>query len=197
MKNVSKTIVSFTMYTAEADSATKSITFTLSHFDKPLSFNLDVFSTVIGFERSENFVLIPPKETVKASLEILGLTDENDTSLSSPDLINSSLVKIKYFSPKWKVLMQYIMKCLGALSFKTTLENETALTAHMCKVAEMSPYPIKSLLPPFGEPKKKRIPPFSKPKSSKQVKGVPLKKQVTETQPAEETMATADTTQSL
>ncbi|GKA41730.1 retrovirus-related pol polyprotein from transposon TNT 1-94 [Tanacetum coccineum] len=79
---------------SEADSATKSITFTLSHFDKPLSFNLDVFSTVIGFERSENFVLIPPKETVKAGLATLGLTNENDTLLSSSDLINSSLVKI-------------------------------------------------------------------------------------------------------
>ncbi|GJW18727.1 hypothetical protein Tco_0026163 [Tanacetum coccineum] len=79
---------------AEADSATKSITFTLSHFDKPLSFNLDVFSTVIGIERSKDFVSIPPKETVKADLVTLGLTDGNDTSLSSSDLINSSLVKI-------------------------------------------------------------------------------------------------------
>ncbi|GJS81558.1 retrovirus-related pol polyprotein from transposon TNT 1-94 [Tanacetum coccineum] len=221
---------------AEADSATKSITFTLSHFDKPLSFNLDVFSTVIGFKRSENFVLIPPKEIVKAGLEILGLTDKNDTSLSSSDLINSSLVKIKYLSLILEHLLgeAYTNENLKTLkphhittiSFKTTLENETALTAHMCKVAEISPYPIKSLLPPFGEvnaddsadksssgtfvqpvtqpkaqidlkPKKKRIPPFSKPKSSKQVKDVPLKKQVTETQPAKETVATADTTQSL
>ncbi|GJX29652.1 retrovirus-related pol polyprotein from transposon TNT 1-94 [Tanacetum coccineum] len=38
-----------------------------------------------------------------------------------------------------------------ALSFKPTLENETALTAHMCKVVELSPDPIKSLLPPSGE----------------------------------------------
>nr|GEX23062.1 retrotransposon protein, putative, Ty1-copia subclass [Tanacetum cinerariifolium] len=53
-------------YMAEADSVTKSVTFTLSHFDKPLSFDLDVFSTVIGFERSEDFVSIPPKETVKS-----------------------------------------------------------------------------------------------------------------------------------
>ncbi|GKF36592.1 hypothetical protein Tco_0113350 [Tanacetum coccineum] len=68
-------------YIVEADSVTKLITFTLSHFDKPLSFDLDVFSTVIGLERSEDFVSIPPKETVKAGLESLGLTDENNTSL--------------------------------------------------------------------------------------------------------------------
>nr|GEZ91229.1 retrovirus-related Pol polyprotein from transposon TNT 1-94 [Tanacetum cinerariifolium] len=74
---------------AEADSTTNSITFTLSKFDKPLSFDLDMFSTVIGFKRSENFVSISSKEIVKAGLATLGLTDENDTSLSSSDLINS------------------------------------------------------------------------------------------------------------
>ncbi|GJZ64329.1 retrovirus-related pol polyprotein from transposon TNT 1-94 [Tanacetum coccineum] len=98
---------------AEANTTTKTISFTLSHFDKPLSFNLDVFSTVIRLKRSENCVLIPAKETVKAGLETLGLIDKNNTSLSSSDLINSSPVKIKYFSSKWRVLMHYIVKCLG------------------------------------------------------------------------------------
>ncbi|GKE45215.1 hypothetical protein Tco_1472499 [Tanacetum coccineum] len=178
-------------------------------------------------EHSEDIVSISPKETVKAGLETLGLTDENDTSLSSFDLISSSSVKIKYFSPKWRVLMQYIMKCIGgmqgshdqpnanqeaynnenlktlkphhitSLSFKPTLKNETALTAHICKVADLSPVPITSLLPPSGEPKKKRILPSFKPKSSKQVMDVPQKKQVAKTQHAEETIATADATQSL
>ncbi|GKA18670.1 retrovirus-related pol polyprotein from transposon TNT 1-94 [Tanacetum coccineum] len=231
-------------------SATKSITFTISHFDKPLSFNLDVFSTVIGLERSKNFVLIPPKETVKAGLATLGLTDENDTLLSSSDLINSSslhpvtgkkerklnICYTRYLSLILEHLLgeAYTNKNLKtlkshhitALSFKTTLENETALTAHMYKVAELSPDPIKSLLPPSGEvnaddsgdksssrtsvqsviqpkaptdlnPKKKRIPPSFKPKSSKQVRNVPQKKQVAETQFAEETVDTADATQSL
>nr|GFC69594.1 hypothetical protein [Tanacetum cinerariifolium] len=96
----------------------------------------------------------------------------------------------------------------------------------MCKVAELSPDPIKSSLLPYGEvnaddsadkssfgtfvqpviqpkaptdlkPKKKRIPPSSKPKSSKQVMDVPQKKQVAKTQPAEETVVIADATQSL
>nr|GFB01466.1 hypothetical protein [Tanacetum cinerariifolium] len=43
------------------------------------------------FKRSEDFVSIPPKENVKAGLATLGLTDKNDTSLSSSGLINSSL----------------------------------------------------------------------------------------------------------
>ncbi|GKE73604.1 hypothetical protein Tco_1535645, partial [Tanacetum coccineum] len=47
------------------------------------------------------------------------------------------------------------------------------------------------------KPNKKRILPSSKPKSSKQVRDVHPTKQVAETQPAEEIVATADTTKSL
>ncbi|GJZ78898.1 retrovirus-related pol polyprotein from transposon TNT 1-94 [Tanacetum coccineum] len=171
---------------AEADTAMKSITFTFSHFDKLLLFDLDVFSTVIGIERSKEFVLTPLKEIVKAGLESLGLTDEKDTSLSSFDLIYSSPMKIKYFSPKWRLhlvagkkerksnicytrylslIMEHLMgeayinenlktlkhHYITATTFKPTLKNETSLTAHMCKVAKLSPNPIKSLLSPFGE----------------------------------------------
>ncbi|GJX74532.1 retrovirus-related pol polyprotein from transposon TNT 1-94 [Tanacetum coccineum] len=102
---------------AEADTAMKSITFTLSHFDKPLSFDLDVFSTVIGIECCEDFVSIPPKENVKADLATLGLTNENNTSLSSSDLINSSSVKIKphqVFSPEEIVATADTTKSLEA-----------------------------------------------------------------------------------
>ncbi|GKC99190.1 hypothetical protein Tco_1169465, partial [Tanacetum coccineum] len=243
---------------AKADIAMKLITFTLSHFDKPLSFNLDVFSIVIGIERSKDFVSIPPKETVKVDLVTLGLTDGNDTSLSSSDLINSSLGSHDQQMPLHPVtdkkerksnisytrylslIMEHMLgeayinenlktlkpHHITALSFKPILENETALTSHGCKVAKLSPDPIKSLLPPSGEvnaddsadkssfetsmqlviqpkaptnlkTKKKQIPPASKPKSSKQVKDLPPKKQVDETQPIVETVATADATQNL
>ncbi|GKE01251.1 hypothetical protein Tco_1389234, partial [Tanacetum coccineum] len=93
---------SFTRLVAELDITSKSITFTLSHFDKPLSFDLDTFSSVIELDRSDEFVDIPPKETVKAGLATLGLVDEDHPSLSSSDLINLSPVKVKYFSPTWK-----------------------------------------------------------------------------------------------
>ncbi|GKA35902.1 hypothetical protein Tco_0722393 [Tanacetum coccineum] len=75
-----------------------------------------------------------------------------------------------------------------------------------CKrIGIMSRKSLKSeRLAPFGgvtptdlKPQKKRISPYSKPKTSNPVRDVPQKKQVTETQPAEETVATADATQSL
>ncbi|GKC42230.1 hypothetical protein Tco_1059952 [Tanacetum coccineum] len=96
----------------------------------------------------------------------------------------------------------------------------------MCIVAELSPKPILSLLPPSGEvnaddrtdksssgtsvqplnqpkaptdlkSKKKRITPSSKPKTSKLVRKLSSTKQVAESQPVEEPVATVDTTQSL
>ncbi|GKB53315.1 hypothetical protein Tco_0904068 [Tanacetum coccineum] len=92
-------------YTAEEDSITNTITFTLSKFDKPLSLNLDEFSTVVDLKPSENCVSLPPQETVKAGLATLELIDANDTSISSSDLANSSLLKMRYFSPILRVLM--------------------------------------------------------------------------------------------
>ncbi|GJS69637.1 hypothetical protein Tco_0702478, partial [Tanacetum coccineum] len=78
-------------YTTEADAATKTISFTLSCFDKLLSFDLGVFSSVIGLKPSENCVSVPPKETMKPGLATLGLFDKKHPHLSSTDLINSSL----------------------------------------------------------------------------------------------------------
>ncbi|GJW97687.1 hypothetical protein Tco_0179495 [Tanacetum coccineum] len=89
-------------------STTNTLTFTLSSFDKPLSFNLDEFSTIIDLKPSRNCVSLPPKETMRASLATLGLIDENDTSISSFDLANSSSLKMRYFSLIWRVLIQYI-----------------------------------------------------------------------------------------
>ncbi|GKD10238.1 hypothetical protein Tco_1189923 [Tanacetum coccineum] len=100
---------------SEADSTMNTITLSLSNFDKPLSFNLDEFSTVIYLKLNENCVSLPPKETVKANLAIMGLIDENTTSISSSDLGNSSPLKMRYFLPIWRVLMQYIVKCLGGM----------------------------------------------------------------------------------
>ncbi|GJT54593.1 hypothetical protein Tco_0989647, partial [Tanacetum coccineum] len=52
---------------------TNTITFTLSCFEKPLSFNLGDFSTITGLKYSENNEALPPKETVRAGLETMGL----------------------------------------------------------------------------------------------------------------------------
>ncbi|GJS69564.1 retrovirus-related pol polyprotein from transposon TNT 1-94 [Tanacetum coccineum] len=271
-------------YTAEADSTTNSITFTLSNFDKPISFDLNVFSTVISLKCSENFVLIPPKETVKAGLATLGLIDENDTSISYSNLINLSPLKMRYFLPKGKQVIAYCL-CWGldidianilftdlivqlhpvsgkkerksniyysrylslimehllgdvylnenlktlkphhitASSFKPTFENKVPLTAYMCKVANLSPDPIKYLLhpsedvntddtadksssrttvqlitqskaPTYKKTKRKRISPSSKLEASKTIRESPPREQTTVTQSTEEPVGTASTT---
>ncbi|GJV29362.1 hypothetical protein Tco_1385810 [Tanacetum coccineum] len=114
--------------------ATKSITFTLSHLDKPLTFILDTFSSVIGLKSNEPSVLVPQKEIVKAGLETLGLFDKDDPSLSSNDLVKSSPMKVKYFSLTWKVLMQYIIKCLGGMqrSHDQLNGNQRAIVYCLC-----------------------------------------------------------------
>ncbi|GJT76859.1 retrovirus-related pol polyprotein from transposon TNT 1-94 [Tanacetum coccineum] len=184
-----------------------------------ISNNSVLHSRTKHIDISEDFVLIPPKATMKAGLATLGLTDENDALLSSSDLINSSIrgmqgshdqlnvnqKTITYLSLIMEHLLgdAYINENLKtlkpihitSLSFKPTLENKVPLTAHMCKVANLSPDLIKSLIPPSREvnsddstdksssrttmqpitlPKaptdlklrKKRILPSSKPKSS-------------------------------
>ncbi|GKF12754.1 hypothetical protein Tco_0050680, partial [Tanacetum coccineum] len=96
----------------------------------------------------------PPKETVKAVPANLRLTDENDTSLSSSDLINSSQVKIKYFSPKWRDLMQYIVKCLRGMHGSYDQLNANQQTIAYCLFSGLNvdiAKPIKSLIPSFKE----------------------------------------------
>nr|GEU67309.1 hypothetical protein [Tanacetum cinerariifolium] len=116
---------SFTRLVAELDTVTNTISLTLLNFDKPLSFDLDVFSTVIRLKPSENCVSVPPKETVK----------------------------------------DHYVAC------------------HTAK----APTDLKS--------KKQRITPSSKPRTLKLVRQILLKKQVTNTEPAEEMVATANITQ--
>ncbi|GJT39131.1 retrovirus-related pol polyprotein from transposon TNT 1-94 [Tanacetum coccineum] len=62
----------------------------------------------------ENYEALPPKETMRAGLATLGLVDEKNPQLTSSELINLSPLRIRYFSPIWRVLMQqHIVKCLG------------------------------------------------------------------------------------
>ncbi|GJT91696.1 hypothetical protein Tco_1080541 [Tanacetum coccineum] len=102
-------------YTAEVDEATKTITFSLSLVEKPLSFTQEKFMSTTGLPICENVVPTPPKETVRAGLATLGLFDKDKPSLSSSVLVNSSPIKIKYFTPIWRLFMQYIVKCLGGM----------------------------------------------------------------------------------
>ncbi|GKA43308.1 hypothetical protein Tco_0736032 [Tanacetum coccineum] len=89
------------------------ITFSLSNFEEPLSFNRGIFSSVIGLDYTKDFVSLPPHEAVKDALATLGLADDKRPTMTSVALAHSSPLRIRYFSPTWKVLMVYIVKCLG------------------------------------------------------------------------------------
>ncbi|GKA63341.1 hypothetical protein Tco_0762947 [Tanacetum coccineum] len=69
----------------------------------------------VNFECENELCPLPPKETVRADLATLRLVDEKDPSLSSTTLVNSSPLRTRYFSPIWRVLMVYIVKCLGGM----------------------------------------------------------------------------------
>ncbi|GJS19606.1 retrovirus-related pol polyprotein from transposon TNT 1-94 [Tanacetum coccineum] len=293
-------------YPKVVEEETKTITFLLSWWDKPMSFTQYEFVSAIGLPICKDAVPLPPKETVRAELVTLGLFDNDKPTLSSTVLVNSSPLKMKYFSPIWKLFMQYIVKCLGgmqgshdqmnlnqqtiaycliwgleidiggiifsdlvhklqngkknrelnicytrflslifekllgkdyvsnnltfvkphtitAASFQKPIASEVPLTSHMLKVAKLSEEPEQSLIPPSREvnaddtadkslsrasvqpvtqskattdlkTKKNKIPPSSKPKSPYKVRVILPKKQVAETQHAEVTVATADTT---
>ncbi|GJX53591.1 hypothetical protein Tco_0281960 [Tanacetum coccineum] len=100
---------------AEVEEETKTITFLLSWWDEPLSFTQKEFISAIRLPICNNPVPLPPKETIRAGLETLGLFKKDKPTLSSTVLVNSSPLKMKYFSPIWKLFMQYIVKCLGGM----------------------------------------------------------------------------------
>ncbi|GJT21637.1 retrovirus-related pol polyprotein from transposon TNT 1-94 [Tanacetum coccineum] len=81
-------------YTAEVEETTKTITFSLSSVEKPLSFTQDEFILAIGLPICRNVVPLPPKETGRAGLATVGLFDKDKPSLSSTVLVNSSPLKI-------------------------------------------------------------------------------------------------------
>ncbi|GJU74702.1 putative reverse transcriptase domain-containing protein [Tanacetum coccineum] len=64
-----------------------------SKFLREFWYTTEVDSTMnsIGLKRSENFVPLPLKETVKVASATVGLVDENDTFISSTDLANSEV----------------------------------------------------------------------------------------------------------
>ncbi|GKD37270.1 hypothetical protein Tco_1257477, partial [Tanacetum coccineum] len=200
-----------------------------------------------------NDVPLPPKETVRAGMAIMGLFDKDKPSLSptvlgSHDQLNINQQTIAYsliwgleidiraiiFSDLKLLRENYINGSLtfvkphtiSAASFQKPLASEVPLTSHMLKVAKLFQEPKQSLIlssekvnandstnkslsgtsvqrisqpkaPTNLKAKKKRILPSSKPKSSYKARVILPKKQVAETQHAEETKATADTTQSL
>nr|GEW45325.1 hypothetical protein [Tanacetum cinerariifolium] len=211
-------------YTTEVEEETKTITFLLSWWDKPLSFTKYEFISAIGLPICKDAIPLHPKETIRAGLATLGLFDKDKPTLSSTVLVNSSPLKMKNYVSNDLTLVK--PHTITVASFQKPLASEVPLTSHMLKVAKLSKEPEQSLIPPSKEVNdddtvdkslsrasvqpvtqskaptdlkttKKRIPPSSKPKSPNKVKVILPKKKVTETQHVEVTVATADATKSL
>ncbi|GJS01069.1 retrovirus-related pol polyprotein from transposon TNT 1-94 [Tanacetum coccineum] len=90
-----------------------SITFSLSNVERSLSFDSDTFASVIGLEYLKEYISLPDHEAVKDVIATLRLSYGNYLDLSSKDLAHSTPLRLRYFSPTWKVLMTYLVKCLG------------------------------------------------------------------------------------
>ncbi|GJR34715.1 retrovirus-related pol polyprotein from transposon TNT 1-94 [Tanacetum coccineum] len=88
-------------YTAKVEDNT--ITFSLLNVEKPLSFDHDIFASVIGLEYSKNYVSLPDHEAVKEAITTLGLADKKEPEMKLKDLAHSSPLRLRYFSPTWKM----------------------------------------------------------------------------------------------
>ncbi|GJV32406.1 hypothetical protein Tco_1392806 [Tanacetum coccineum] len=121
-------------YTIEVDDATKDISFSLSLFENQLSFTRFDFLTAIGLTDSKTVVPFPPKGTVRDGFATLGLADKDKPSLTSTKLVNSSPLKLKYFSQIWKIFMQYIVKCLGGMHGSHDQMNFSQQTIVYCLI---------------------------------------------------------------
>nr|GEZ50438.1 reverse transcriptase domain-containing protein [Tanacetum cinerariifolium] len=182
-------------YTTEAEEETKTITFLLSWWDEPLSFTQKEFIYAIGLPICKSCVPPPPKETVRAELATLGLFNKDKLTLSSTVLVNSSPLKMKYFSPIWKLFMQYIVKCLGGMQGSHDQMNLNQQTIAYCLIygqeLDIGRMIFSDLVHKLQNRKKNK-------ESNIFYTRVTLpKKQVAETQHTEVTVATVDVTKSL
>nr|GEW76021.1 retrovirus-related Pol polyprotein from transposon TNT 1-94 [Tanacetum cinerariifolium] len=139
------------------------------------------------------------KEMVMDALATLGLVDENDLELSSTNLVNSSPLRIRYFSTTWRVLMSYIVKCLVPKKslILPSVEVNVDTIADKSSYGTATQHGAQPKAPTKKKSRRKKTPPSSKLKASNVVRKSTLKKQVADTRPTKETVATADTTQSL
>nr|GEV63063.1 retrovirus-related Pol polyprotein from transposon TNT 1-94 [Tanacetum cinerariifolium] len=182
-------------YTTEIEVETKTITFLLSWWDKPVSFTQDEFIYAIGLPICKDSIPLPPKETVRAGLVTLGLFDKDKPTLSSFVLVNSSPLKMKYFTPIWQLFMQYIIKCLGGMQGSHDQMNLNQQTIAYCLIwgleIDIEGIIFLDLVHKLQNRKKNRE------LNIFYTRAIFPKKQVVETQHADVTVTTADATKSL
>ncbi|GJZ84615.1 hypothetical protein Tco_0649954, partial [Tanacetum coccineum] len=136
-----------------------SITFSLLKVDKPLSFKRDILSSVIGLDSTKDFISLPPHEAMKKALATLGLSDDKRPTMTSVALAHSSPLRLRYFSPSWKMSVSRHetsswRDCLNNdlkpmkpyhitdATFKDSKISEVPLTSHMCKIAKLPEKPL-------------------------------------------------------
>ncbi|GJS79716.1 hypothetical protein Tco_0729597 [Tanacetum coccineum] len=116
-------------YTAEVDEANKTITFSLSMFEKPLSFTQDEFLTAIGLPICKIVVPLPIKETVRA--RSLGIVHDDQVmeETESPYDTELEIKFIKSFqaetiSSSLSIPQDQLMKEVADSDLESILEDE-------------------------------------------------------------------------
>ncbi|GJS03181.1 hypothetical protein Tco_0319689 [Tanacetum coccineum] len=110
----------------------------LVHHEQPLLSFLSNCSICTALTKEPSAIKsampLPLKGTVRAGLATLGLADKDKPSLTSTEHVNSSPLKLKYFSPIWKIFMQYIVKCLGGMQGSHDQMNFSQQTIAYCLI---------------------------------------------------------------
>nr|GEV18103.1 retrovirus-related Pol polyprotein from transposon TNT 1-94 [Tanacetum cinerariifolium] len=111
--------------------------------------------------------LVAELGTVRAGLATLGLADKDKPYLTSTVLVKSLPLKLKYFSPIWKIFMQYIVKCLGGMQSLLPPSGEVNVDDAADKsLSSTFVQPIiQPKAPTAKNPKKKKISSSTQPKS--------------------------------
>ncbi|GKC28533.1 hypothetical protein Tco_1035827 [Tanacetum coccineum] len=146
-------------YTVEVEEETKTITFSVSCLDKPLSFTQDKFISAIGLLICKDVVPLPPKETIDIGAIIF--SDLIHKLQNGKKNRETNIYYTRFLSLIFKYLLgeSYISNDLTlvkphtitVISFQKPLAYEVPLTSHMLKVAKLSKEHEQSLIPPSGE----------------------------------------------
>ncbi|GKB60527.1 hypothetical protein Tco_0916713, partial [Tanacetum coccineum] len=176
-------------YTVDVEEATKTITFSLSWCDKPLTITQDEFISAIGLPICKDVVPLPPKET--GSHDQMNLNQQTiaycliyGLEIDIGAIIFSDLVHKLQNRKKNRELNICYTRFLSLIFEKLLREKAFVQPVTQSK----APTDLKT--------RRKRIPPSSKPESQYKVRVILPNKPVVETQHAEVTVATADATKS-
>nr|GEU98858.1 retrovirus-related Pol polyprotein from transposon TNT 1-94 [Tanacetum cinerariifolium] len=124
------------------------------------------FFTAIGLTDSKTVVPLSPKGSVRAGLATLGLTNKDKPSLICTELVNSSPLKVKYFSPIWKIFMQ-ARRVFDPSPKEVNVDESIDKSPSRNNVQPLS----QPKVPTAKKPKKKKIPSSTHPKED-QLKAV-------------------------